>query len=139
MNLTSMKTIVSACAAMLLGSAASSPAFTVPWSCFHGGAKAQAGSWSVASTVGQPVVALATGGSFKVDAGYMRGATAPPPPPCLGDTNGDRVVNTADLVFFLGKFGQGVAPGSPADLNNDGVVNTADLVVFLGRFGSLCP
>ncbi len=65
---------------------------------------------------------------------------APPPPPCAGDLNGDRAVNTADLVAFLGQFGQTASPsGSGADFVADGVVNTADLVFFLGRFGVACP
>jgi predicted outer membrane repeat protein len=65
------------------------------------------------------------------------------PPPCGGaDFNSDGVVNTTDLVFFLGRFGQPVTPGSQAeraDFNADGAVNTVDLVFFLGRFGSVCP
>lgn len=59
--------------------------------------------------------------------------------PFSGDFNGDNSVNTADLVFLLGRFGQSVAPGTNGDLNGDGVVNTADLVVFLGQFGRSCP
>jgi hypothetical protein len=65
------------------------------------------------------------------------------PPPCGGaDFNSDGVVNTSDLVFFLGRFGQPATPGTlaeRADFNADGVVNTVDLVFFLGRFGSVCP
>lgn len=58
------------------------------------------------------------------------------------DINSDGVVNTVDLVFFLGRFGQPVTTGSPAalvDFNNDGSVNTPDLTYFLGRFGATCP
>lgn len=61
---------------------------------------------------------------------------------CPADFNADNAVNTPDLVFFLGRFGQPVTPGSPAeraDFNADGQVNTADLVFFLGRFGQPCP
>ncbi|MFM9958762.1 MAG: GC-type dockerin domain-anchored protein [Phycisphaerales bacterium] len=65
------------------------------------------------------------------------------PPPCGGaDFNGDGVVNTPDLTFFLGRFGQVATPGSlaeRADFNADGVVTTPDLTFFLGRFGSVCP
>ncbi len=60
----------------------------------------------------------------------------------LPDFNNDRTVSTPDLVFFLGRFGKTVAPGSPedrADLNRDGEVTTPDLVMFLGRFGQACP
>ncbi|MBN8644495.1 MAG: VCBS repeat-containing protein, partial [Planctomycetes bacterium] len=65
--------------------------------------------------------------------------TAAPPPLCPGDLNGDSVVNTADLVVFLGRFGQSVPAYTLGDLNGNGVVNTADLVIFLGRFGQACP
>lgn len=57
---------------------------------------------------------------------------------CAGDFNGDGVVNTADLVRFLGKFGLSVPLGTAEDMNGDGVVNTADLTRFLGRFGTAC-
>jgi hypothetical protein len=63
-------------------------------------------------------------------------------PPCAADFTGDGTVNTADLTFFLGRFGQPPVNGSPAsraDFNFDGAVNTPDLVFFLGRFGSACP
>lgn len=60
------------------------------------------------------------------------------PPPCVGDLNGDKAVNTIDLTLFLGAFGSTVTPGTGADLNNDGAVNTADLVIFLARFGQAC-
>ncbi|MFM9956697.1 MAG: FG-GAP-like repeat-containing protein [Phycisphaerales bacterium] len=64
------------------------------------------------------------------------------PPACSADFNADRTVDTRDLVFFLGRFGQTATPGSPAaqaDFNNDGIVNTPDLVFFLGRFSETCP
>ncbi|MFM9959213.1 MAG: hypothetical protein ACKVZJ_14205 [Phycisphaerales bacterium] len=69
-------------------------------------------------------------------------STLLPPPPCGGaDFNNDGVVNTPDLTFFLGRFGQPATPGSPAeraDFNASGTVDTPDLVFFLGRFGSVC-
>jgi hypothetical protein len=61
-----------------------------------------------------------------------------PPPACVGDLNGDSLVNTADLTAFLGRFGLSGPPGSPGDFNSDGSVDTADLVTFLGRFGVTC-
>jgi hypothetical protein len=95
-------------------------------------------------TVGPETVAARTG----LDS-TTRGPSAPSnisavlsSPPCPADLVADGVVNTTDLVFFLGRFGQTPTPGSlafRADFNGDGSVNTADLVFFLGRFGRTCP
>ncbi|MFM9957229.1 MAG: hypothetical protein ACKVZJ_04070 [Phycisphaerales bacterium] len=65
------------------------------------------------------------------------GAYEAVPPPCVGDLNNDGARNTADLVVFLGQFGN--AGNLSGDFNNDNVVNTVDLVVFLGVFGDPCP
>ncbi len=54
---------------------------------------------------------------------------------CIADINNDGSVNTADLVTFLGRFGQTVPLCEPANLNLDAQVNTADLTIFLGNFG----
>jgi len=59
-------------------------------------------------------------------------------PPCVGDLNGDLVVNTLDLTAFLGAFGSTQPFGSNGDLNSDGVVNTIDLTTFLAQFGANC-
>jgi hypothetical protein len=80
------------------------------------------------------------GGPF-VDRTYSAAVESVVPSACPGDLNGDNAVNTADLTFFLGRFGQTATPGSPAaaaDFNNSGAVDTVDLVFFLGRFGSAC-
>ncbi len=88
---------------------------------------------------------LVSGGLFVLDPIAVVGTkfgtlslTATVPAPCRGDINGDRVVNTADLVLLLGDFGQS-GPGLKGDYNNDGAVNTADLVTLLGAFGAACP
>jgi len=52
-------------------------------------------------------------------------------PDCLGDLNGDGVVDGADLGVLLGGWGQ---PGV-ADLNADGTVDGADLGALLGAWG----
>ncbi|MFM9957056.1 MAG: S8 family serine peptidase [Phycisphaerales bacterium] len=57
---------------------------------------------------------------------------------CPGDTNGDNVVDTADLVNVLGGFGdiaEGVAGG---DFDANGTTDTNDLVFFLNFFGTTC-
>jgi hypothetical protein len=72
--------------------------------------------------------------------GYVDAADAEMVTPVLlGDFNGDCAVNTPDLVFFLGRFGNtSGATVLTGDLNGDGAVNTPDLTRFLGRFGTKC-
>jgi hypothetical protein len=62
----------------------------------------------------------------------------PPPEPCVGDTNGDNLVNFSDLNTVLGAFGQSGA-GLPGDVNGDGQVNFGDLNTILSNFGNTCP
>ena len=56
---------------------------------------------------------------------------------CAGDTNGDRLVNFADLNTVLSEFGM-TGIGLAGDLNSDGVVNFADLNIVLSNFGNSC-
>lgn len=56
---------------------------------------------------------------------------------CPGDTNGDNLVNFADLNTVLSGFGQ-TGVGLPGDLNGDGVVSFADLNEVLSNFGTEC-
>jgi probable HAF family extracellular repeat protein len=65
----------------------------------------------------------------------------PPPPYCPGDTNGDGIVDNADLQAVLDAWGATV--GSPAfrcnaDLANDGVIGNADLPVLLDNWATDC-
>ena len=58
---------------------------------------------------------------------------------CVGDVNGDGVVNVLDLLDLLGCFRQpAVPPCDTADLNGDGVVNVPDLIQVIFNFGP-CP
>ncbi|MBX3352759.1 MAG: hypothetical protein KF684_07475 [Phycisphaeraceae bacterium] len=57
--------------------------------------------------------------------------------PCPGDTNGDGVVNFADLNTVLGSFGL-AGDAIPGDVNDDGVVNFSDLNIVLANFGAVC-
>lgn len=60
---------------------------------------------------------------------------------CPGDTNGDSVINFADLNQVLSQFGQSSTPGAPflaGDVNVDGVVNFTDLNIVLSAFGTGC-
>ncbi|MFO0829134.1 MAG: hypothetical protein U0572_13425 [Phycisphaerales bacterium] len=55
-------------------------------------------------------------------------------PPCVGDLNGDHVVDASDLAVVLGAWG-----GSGAgDINGSGTVDASDIALMLGAFGS-CP
>jgi hypothetical protein len=58
------------------------------------------------------------------------------PAPCLGDLNGDGVVDVLDLLALLDAWGPN--PGHPADLNGDGVVDVLDLLILLDNWGP-CP
>ena len=55
---------------------------------------------------------------------------------CLGDIDGNGVVDAADLAMLLGAWGPN--PGHPADFDGDGDVDAADLAGLLGAWGS-CP
>lgn len=58
---------------------------------------------------------------------------------CVGDANGDLVINGGDLSVLLYEFGSdGLAPYAGADMNGDGIVNGQDLSVLLSRFGDVC-
>ncbi len=70
---------------------------------------------------------------------YSLAATLTVLGPCPGDTNGDRVIDFADLNTVLGQFGQTAPPGALAgDVNNDGFVSFTDLNIVLGAFGEAC-
>jgi hypothetical protein len=63
-----------------------------------------------------------------------------PPPPCLGDANGDSMVTFADITTILANFGNNYLPGTgPGDSNFDGVVNFSDVTTTLANFGLPCP
>ncbi len=53
---------------------------------------------------------------------------------CIGDFNGDLVVDGSDLGQILGSFGSDAG----GDLNGDGLTNGADVGIFLGNWGD-CP
>ncbi len=56
---------------------------------------------------------------------------------CAGDTNGDNIVNFADLNTVLAAYGQS-GEGLAGDVNGDGVVNFVDLNEVLANFGADC-
>jgi hypothetical protein len=57
-------------------------------------------------------------------------------PQCIGDINGDGVVDVSDLLLLLTAWGEN--PNHPADINGDCVVDVSDLLMLLGSWGA-CP
>jgi len=62
--------------------------------------------------------------------------------PCVGDIDGDRIVDLADLSLLLASYG--LCAGDPgfsgaADLDGDGCVTLADLATLLAHYGQSCP
>ena len=53
-------------------------------------------------------------------------------PDCLGDLNGDGLVDGFDLSQLLAFWGQ---PDSIADVDQDGIVDGLDLSILLGAWG----
>lgn len=60
------------------------------------------------------------------------------PHPCVGDANGDRVVNILDGSVIASNYLRTVDPGTHGDLNADGVVNHDDLDIWSANFGHIC-
>ena len=62
-----------------------------------------------------------------------------PAEPCIGNLNGDAVVDSADIGLLLSAWGSCQKGGAcPADLNGDWSVDAADLGLLLSRWGD-CP
>lgn len=57
-------------------------------------------------------------------------------PPCPGDLNGDRAINSGDFTILLNAFGK--PNGGGADLDGDGDCDFADFNVLVSRFGINC-
>ena len=55
---------------------------------------------------------------------------------CLGDVNGNNVLEVADLLQLISEFG--CLSGCSFDVSNDGAVTSVDLVIVLSGFGAAC-
>ncbi len=58
-------------------------------------------------------------------------------PPCVGDLNGDGLVEDSDFVIFAGCYDMFFAVGIPctcADFNQDGIVEDTDFVIFASAY-----
>lgn len=76
------------------------------------------------------------GSSLRADIGAVE-APDPTDVTCIGDINGDGIVDLSDLSILLSQFGN-INPNGVADLNGDGVVDVNDLSIMLNAFGSEC-
>jgi hypothetical protein len=57
----------------------------------------------------------------------------------VGDVNGDRVVNRADLKLLIGRFNSPAVTGDPADMTGDGRVRLDDYQLLELNFGKSVP
>jgi hypothetical protein len=51
---------------------------------------------------------------------------------CVGDADGDELVNVIDLLIVIGYWGNDIPQG---DLNQDGIVDVLDLLIVIGNWG----
>lgn len=56
---------------------------------------------------------------------------------CLGDFNGDGMIDILDLLILLAEFG--CTQDCVADLNGDNTVSASDATLFFTLFGTVCP
>jgi 6-phosphogluconolactonase (cycloisomerase 2 family) len=87
-------------------------------------------------------------GSFTINGGLVSSQGIGPReiavwvPPCIGDVNGDGIVDLSDLATLLSSYGfcegdsQYVAE---ADLDDDDCVGLSDLALLLANYGRICP
>lgn len=57
---------------------------------------------------------------------------------CIGDLNGDRIVNLSDLALLLANYGATAAPPEQGDLTGDSAVDLSDLALMLSAYGLTC-
>ena len=97
--------------------------------------------WRVQGAVGRPDAdAFMTAGGWELTGGFVAGLR---PSLCLGDTDGNDVVDLIDLSYVLANFG--TTSGAhrwdgdvEPHLEGDGDVDLTDLTVVLARFGEFC-
>ncbi len=76
--------------------------------------------------------------SGAVDATFSFVVTGAVRASCPGDTNGDNIVNFADLNACLSNFGAVGATLAMGDVDGDGDVDFGDLNIILSNFGFVC-
>jgi hypothetical protein len=51
---------------------------------------------------------------------------------CLGDIDGNSIVNVSDVLLLIEYWG---SSGSPGDINQDGIVDVSDLLMVVANWG----
>ena len=64
-------------------------------------------------------------------------SSVPPPPPYIGDANGDGCVNDVDVSILAGYWSLS-GHGYPADFNDDGCVNDVDVSILAATWKTGC-
>ena len=96
------------------------------------GGDSSSASFRLGSTFGQgQPVGTSSSQNFGLGAGFRRGAV----PQLLGDLNGDRKVDSADLRIVMAAFGTSPPSDPRADVDGDKVVGLLDLIGVALRFG----
>jgi len=120
---------------------AAAQTFEIPWFTIDGGGAmfttdGQPNGFELSGTIGQlDAGPTMTGGGFELVGGFWPGAAAAEP--CIGDLNGDGVVELTDLAILLAGFGC-TGGGCPGDIDGDGDTDLADLAIMLSAFGTTC-
>ncbi|MBL8745086.1 MAG: hypothetical protein JNK58_01880, partial [Phycisphaerae bacterium] len=75
------------------------------------------------------------------DTGFdMIRSAVPVRTPCIGDADGDRDIDFADITAVLASFTSAyITPGGPGDADKDGDVDFADITSALTNFNTTCP
>ena len=116
--------------------------FSLEWFTIDGGgdmsaSDGQPDGFDLSGTIGQPDAGpVMTGDGFELVGGFWAGV----PEPCLGDLDGDRDIDLADLAQLLSNYG--TASGAvyeDGDLDGDGDVDLSDLAALLAHYGETCP
>lgn len=103
-----------------------------------GGGQSSALGYDLHGTIGQPDAGTMSGAGYTLDGGFWAGGGTQPQPTCLGDLNGDAMVDVSDLLILLSAWGPCEQGNCVADTNGDTVVDVSDLLMLLGAWGP-CP
>ena len=116
--------------------------FNLDWWTVDGGGETQCsgGDFDLAGTIGQPDAGpIMTGGEYELASGLWPGAAVSEQTPCIGDLDGDRDIDLADLAQLIANYGEmNGMTYEDGDLDGDGDVDLSDLAELLARYGEVC-